>query len=321
MGDWFAWMSTGTGWASFMTLALLEIVLGIDNVIFISIAASKLPREQQAFARRVGLAAALILRIILLSMLVWLAGLTKPLFTLVGHPFSARDLILMLGGAYLVYKATLEIGDMVRAKSVEDHAGPKTKSNSLWVVIAQIAVIDVIFAVDSIVTAIGMSNDLPIMISAVVIAILVMMFASEAVSAFIDKYETTKMLALAFLLIVGMVLIADGFGYHIERAYLYAAIAFSVIVEALNILNTRKVELLLLDVTMPEIDGLELCRTIRSIGKFKDVPVIMLTAKDGLIDKVKGQFAGATHYMAKPVDREKLLPILEKYISVKEAAT
>jgi predicted tellurium resistance membrane protein TerC len=235
-------MSTGTGWASFMTLALLEIVLGIDNVIFISIAASKLPREQQAFARRVGLAAALILRIILLSMLVWLAGLTKPLFTLIGHPFSARDLILMLGGAYLVYKATLEIGEMVRAKTVEDHAGPKNKSNSLWVVIAQIAVIDVIFAVDSIVTAIGMSNELPIMISAVVIAILVMMFASEAVSAFIDKYETTKMLALAFLLIVGMVLIADGFGYHIERAYLYAAIAFSVIVEALNIFVKRRNE-------------------------------------------------------------------------------
>jgi predicted tellurium resistance membrane protein TerC len=242
VGEWFAWMSTGTGWASFMTLALLEIVLGIDNVIFISIAASKLPKEQQAFARRIGLAAALILRIILLSMLVWLAGLTKPLFSLMGHAFSARDLILMFGGFYLVYKATLEIGEMVRSKSVEDHAGPKTKSGSLWVVIAQIAVIDVIFAVDSIVTAIGMSNDLPIMISAVVIAILVMMFASEAVSAFIDKYETTKMLALAFLLIVGMVLIADGFGAHIERAYLYAAIGFSVLVEGLNVFVKRKNE-------------------------------------------------------------------------------
>ena len=242
MGEWFAWMSTGSGWASFLTLALLEIVLGIDNVIFISIAASKLPREQQAFARRVGLSAALVLRIILLSMLVWLAGLTKPLFTILAHEFSARDLILMLGGLYLIYKATLEIGEMVRSKSVEGHAGPKSKSGSLWMVIAQIAVIDVIFAVDSIVTAIGMSNDLPIMISAVVVAILVMMFASEVVSAFIDKYETTKMLALAFLLIVGMVLVADGFGYHIERAFLYAAIGFSVIVEALNIYVKRKNE-------------------------------------------------------------------------------
>lgn len=240
MGDWFAWMSTGSGWASFLTLALLEIVLGIDNVIFISIAASKLPKEQQAFARRMGLSAALILRIILLSMLVWLAGLTKPLFEVFNHPFSARDLILLLGGAYLIYKATQEIDEMVRSRGVEDHAGPKNKSGSLWVVIAQIAVIDVIFAIDSIVTAIGMSNDLPIMISAVVVAIIVMMFASEAVSAFINKYETTKMLALAFLLIVGMVLVADGFGYHIDRAYLYAAIAFSCIVEGLNIFAKRK---------------------------------------------------------------------------------
>ncbi len=242
MGDWFAWMTTGTGWASFLTLTLLEIVLGIDNVIFISIAASKLPREQQAFARRVGLSAALILRIILLSMLVWLAGLTKPLITLLGHGFSARDLILLLGGLYLIYKATQEIDEMVRAKSLADHAGPKTKSGSLWLVIAQIAVIDVIFAIDSIVTAIGMSSDLPIMISAVVIAIAVMMFASEAVSAFIEKYETTKMLALAFLLIVGMALVADGFGYHIDRAYLYAAIGFSVLVESLNIVVRRRNE-------------------------------------------------------------------------------
>ena len=242
MADWFAWMATADGWASLATLTLLEIVLGIDNVIFISIAASKLPKEQQASARRMGLALALILRVILLSMLVWLAGLTKPLFDVLGHSFSARDLILIAGGGYLLYKATLEIDDIVRSKSVEDHAGPKTKSSKLMVVIAQIAVIDVIFAIDSIVTAIGMSNNLSIMVTAVVIAIAVMMFASETVSAFIDKYETTKMLALAFLLIVGMVLVADGFGQHIERAYLYAAIAFSVVVEALNIAVKRKNE-------------------------------------------------------------------------------
>lgn len=242
MADWFAWVATADGWASLATLTLLEIVLGIDNVIFISIAASKLPKEQQASARRMGLALALILRIILLSMLVWLAGLTKPLFALLGHDFSARDLILIAGGGYLLYKATLEIDEIVRSKSVEDHAGPKTKSSKLMVVVAQIAVIDVIFAIDSIVTAIGMSNNLSIMVTAVVIAIAVMMFASEAVSAFIDKYETTKMLALAFLLVVGMVLVADGFGQHIERTYLYAAIAFSVMVEALNIAVKRKNE-------------------------------------------------------------------------------
>jgi predicted tellurium resistance membrane protein TerC len=236
----FGWMATPEGWASLLTLTLLEIVLGIDNVIFISIAASKLPREQQARARRIGLAAALVLRIVLLSMLVWLAGLTKPLFEVFKHPFSARDLILIFGGGYLLYKATIEIDEMMRSRSVDDHAGPKNKSTNMWTVIAQIAVIDVIFAVDSIVTAIGMSNDLPIMISAVVVAIIVMMFASEAVSAFIDKYETTKMLALAFLLIVGMVLVADGLGYHIERAYLYAAIGFSVMVEGLNIFVKRK---------------------------------------------------------------------------------
>jgi predicted tellurium resistance membrane protein TerC len=240
--EWFAWMATPEGWASLLTLALLEIVLGIDNVIFISIAASKLPKEQQAFARRVGLAAALILRIILLSMLVWLAGLTKPLFELFGHGFSARDLILILGGGYLLYKATLEIDEMVRARQVSDHAGPAKKSDKLLFVIAQIAVIDVIFAIDSIVTAIGMSNNLPIMITAVVIAIIVMMFASEAVSAFIDKYETTKMLALGFLLLVGMVLIADGFGQHIDRTYLYVAIGFSVLVEGLNIFAKKKNE-------------------------------------------------------------------------------
>jgi predicted tellurium resistance membrane protein TerC len=232
-------MATPEGWASLLTLTLLEIVLGIDNVIFISIAASKLPKEQQNRARRIGLAAALILRIALLSMLVWLAGLTKPLFEIMNHPFSARDLILIGGGGYLLYKATIEIDEMMRAKTVADHAGPKNKSSKMLTVIAQIAVIDVIFAIDSIVTAIGMSNNLPIMITAVVIAIIVMMFASETVSAFIDKYETTKMLALAFLLIVGMVLVADGFGLHISRIYLYVAIGFSCAVEALNIMVKR----------------------------------------------------------------------------------
>jgi predicted tellurium resistance membrane protein TerC len=240
VADVFAWMATPEGWASLLTLTVLEIVLGIDNVIFISIAASKLPREQQATARRLGLAAALVLRIILLSTLVWLAGLTKPLFSVMDHAFSARDLILMFGGGYLLYKATLEIDEMMRARHVEEHAGPKQKSAKMLTVIAQIAVIDVIFAIDSIVTAIGMSDNLPIMITAVVIAIIVMMFASEAVAAFIDKYETTKMLALAFLLIVGMVLVADGFGVHIPRTYLYVAIGFSCAVEALNIIVKRK---------------------------------------------------------------------------------
>jgi predicted tellurium resistance membrane protein TerC len=240
MPEFLSWMATPEGWASLATLTLLEVVLGIDNVIFISIAASRLPRAQQALARRIGLFLALFLRIALLSVLVWLAQLNKPLFTIMGNDISWRDIILIVGGLYLLYKATIEIDDMVRAKSLEDHAGPKRKAETMFMVIAQIAVIDVIFALDSMITAVGMTNDLPIMITAVVIAVLVMMFASEVVSNFIERYPTTKMLALAFLLIVGMVLVADGMGTHIDRAYLYAAIAFSVIVEGLNIFAKRK---------------------------------------------------------------------------------
>lgn len=236
MSEIFAWMATPAGWASLATLTLLEIVLGIDNVIFISIAASKLPKHQQAMARRVGLFLALFLRIGFLSLLVWLAALTRPLFTIVGMEISWRDIILIVGGLYLIYKATIEIDDMVRAKSIEDHAGPKKKAETFFAVVAQIAVIDVIFALDSMITAVGMTNQLPIMVIAVVIAVLVMMLASDAVSSFIERYPTTKMLALAFLLVVGMVLVADGFGYHFERAFLYAAIAFSIMVESLNVM-------------------------------------------------------------------------------------
>jgi predicted tellurium resistance membrane protein TerC len=229
-------MATPAGWASLATLTILEIVLGIDNVIFISIAASKLPKAQQAMARRVGLFLALFLRIAFLSLLVWLAALTKPLFQVGSHPVSVRDLILIVGGLYLIYKATIEIDDMVRAKSMADHAGPKKKAETFFAVVAQIAVIDVIFALDSMITAVGMTNQLPIMVIAVIIAVLVMMLASDVVSSFIERYPTTKMLALAFLFVVGMVLVADGFGYHFERTFLYVAIAFSIMVEALNVL-------------------------------------------------------------------------------------
>jgi predicted tellurium resistance membrane protein TerC len=248
----FGWMASPAGWASLATLTLLEVVLGIDNVIFISIAASKLPREQQAMARRIGLFLALFLRIALLSVLVWLAALTKPLFSLMGHDFSWRDIILIVGGLYLIYKATIEIDDMVRAKSMDDHAGPKKKAETFLGVVSQIAVIDVIFALDSMITAVGMTNQLPIMVTAVVIAVLVMMFASDMVSTFIERYPTTKMLALAFLFVVGIVLVADGFGYHFERAFLYVAIAFSVGVEALNVLAQKAREKTLAD---PRVDA------------------------------------------------------------------
>jgi predicted tellurium resistance membrane protein TerC len=233
----FGWMATPQGWASLLTLAVLEIVLGIDNVIFISIAAQALPKERQQTARRLFLA--LFLRIALLSTLVFLAQLSKPLFSVAGLDFSWRDIILISGGLYLLYKATIEIDDMVRAKTLADHAGPKRKHSAFFAVVAQIAVVDLVFALDSIITAVGMTNELPIMITAVVLAVLVMMLASDVVSHFIEENPTTKMLALTFLVMVGMALIADGFGFHVERAFLYFAIGFSVATEALNILAKR----------------------------------------------------------------------------------
>lgn len=228
------WMFTLEGWVALATLTLLEIVLGIDNVIFVSIAASKLPIAVRARARKIGLFLAMFLRIALLAFLTTLAGLTDPIFELMGRGFSWRDMILGFGGLYLVYKATIEISDMVRAKSFDEHAGPKNTNDMFLLVVAQIAIVDVVFAIDSILTAVGMTNHLPIMVAAVVIAVLVMMFASGIVSAFIEKNPTTKMLALVFLFMIGLVLIADGMGFHIERAYIYVVVIFSIVVETLN---------------------------------------------------------------------------------------
>jgi predicted tellurium resistance membrane protein TerC len=235
-------MLTPEGLMSFVTLAALEIVLGIDNVIFISIAASRLPRHRQLLARQIGLSLALILRVILLSTLVWLAGLTTPLFAIGPLDFSARDLILIGGGAYLLWKAGQETGEMLRPAA---HPGAlkgedaTAKPDLFLMVVAQIAVIDVIFAIDSIVTAVGMTNELPIMVAAVVVAIVVMMFASGVLSDFIEKNPSTKMLALVFLLVVGLVLVVEGFGVHVSKAYLYAALGFAVLVETLNVLARR----------------------------------------------------------------------------------
>jgi predicted tellurium resistance membrane protein TerC len=236
----FGWMMTPEGWATLVTLTALEVVLGIDNVIFISIAASRLPKERQLAARQLGLFLALGLRIALLSTLVWLAGLTRPLF----FGFSARDLILMLGGAYLLWKAGQETLDMVRPRPPRpsEDLGAKAAQALFLTVVAQIAVIDVIFAIDSIVTAVGMTNELPIMITAVVIAIITMMFASGVLSDFIEKNPSTKMLALVFLLVVGLVLMVEGFGFHVDRAYLYSALGFAVLVETLNVLAKRAEE-------------------------------------------------------------------------------
>jgi predicted tellurium resistance membrane protein TerC len=233
----FHWVSDPNAWVSLAILTLLEIVLGIDNVIFISILAGKLPRRQQAKARTLGLALALITRILLLLSIKWLMGLTKVLFSLAGHGFSGKDLILLAGGLFLIAKSTLEIHAKLE-QSEADHA-PEPKSGFMGVII-QIMLLDIIFSLDSVITAVGMASQLAIMIAAVVLAVAVMLLAAGAVSDFVNKYPTIKMLALAFLIMIGVVLVADGVGQHIERGYIYFAMAFSTLVEMLNLRNRKK---------------------------------------------------------------------------------
>lgn len=225
-------------WASLLTLTAMEIVLGIDNIVFISVLVSRLPVESGRRARQIGLALALFCRIILLVFLSWLIGLTEPVVTIAGHGFSWRDIVLLAGGLFLLYKATHEIHQGVEGSDSAD-AAEKPKA-SFAAVVAQIAVVDIVFSVDSIVTAIGMAEHIEIMIAAVVIAMGVMYVASGAVATFIERHPTTKMLALSFLLMIGIALMADGVGFHIPRGYIYAAMAFSAFVEALNVAARRR---------------------------------------------------------------------------------
>jgi predicted tellurium resistance membrane protein TerC len=229
--------SSPEAWAALLTLTALEIVLGIDNVIFLSVIVSRIPQAQAKRARQIGLALALVFRILLLSLLVWLIGLTQDIFTVRGIGFSWRDIILIGGGLFLIGKATHEIHTEVEAHDAEDDAAPKA-SAFLWVIL-QIIVIDLIFSLDSIVTAIGMAQDLAIMIAAVVIACLVMYLSSGPVARFVAEHPTTKMLALAFLVLIGVALVADGFKFHIPRGYIYFAIVFSAAVEFFNVLARR----------------------------------------------------------------------------------
>ncbi len=224
-------------WAALLTLTALEIVLGIDNVIFISVIVSRIPPAQAKLARQMGLALALVFRIVLLSLLVWLIGLTEPVITVANIALSWRDIILIGGGLFLIAKATHEIHAEVEAR--DEESGHKSAANAFFWIIAQIIVIDLVFSLDSIITAIGMAQDLPIMIAAVIIACLVMYLSSGPVAAFVAEHPTTKMLALAFLVLIGVALVADGFKFHIPRAYIYFAIAFSAAVEAFNILAKR----------------------------------------------------------------------------------
>jgi predicted tellurium resistance membrane protein TerC len=215
-----------------ITLTVLEIVLGIDNIIFISILAGKLPAEQQGRARRVGLAGAMLTRIGLLAVLAWLIGLTAPLFHLLGRPFSGRDLILIAGGLFLLFKATREIHEGLEGDA--GHAGTRVRA-SFASVVGQIMLLDIVFSLDSVITAVGMAQHLWVMIVAVALAVGVMMFAAAPISTFVHRHPTVKMLALSFLLMIGVALIADGLGQHIRKAYIYFAMGFSVMVEMLNL--------------------------------------------------------------------------------------
>lgn len=227
-------------WISFFALAALEIVLGIDNVIFLSIVTEKLPTNQAKRARQIGLALALVFRIFMLLTIFWIIGLTQPLFTLFEVGFSIRDLILMAGGLFLLVKATQEIHGEIEGEDVEEEAKASAANVAFGAVIAQIVVIDAIFSIDSIVTAVGMVERVEVMIAAVIVAIGIMYIASEPTAAFIERHPSTKMLALTFLMLVGVALVADGFHFHIPRGYIYFAMAFAAATEIFNIMAIRR---------------------------------------------------------------------------------
>ncbi|MBA2276613.1 MAG: TerC family protein [Chloroflexia bacterium] len=226
------WLTSPEVWSALITLTALEIVLGIDNIVFISILAGKLPPEQQARARLVGLSAAMIMRILLLFSISWVIGLTEPWFAILDHDFSGRDLILLGGGLFLLAKSTMEIHEKLEGS--EEHGESRTAASFTGVII-QIMLLDIVFSLDSVITAVGMADDLPVMVAAVVIAVGVMMVGAGPISAFVDQHPTVKMLALSFLLLIGMSLVAEGFHQHIPKGYIYAAMAFSILVEVLNL--------------------------------------------------------------------------------------
>ncbi|MGH7853077.1 MAG: TerC family protein [Candidatus Binatia bacterium] len=226
------WITSPEAWIAFGTLLALEIVLGIDNVVFISILAAKLPANQQAKARYLGLALAMVTRIILLFSISWMVRLTAPLFTVFAHEISGRDLILIVGGLFLIAKSTHEIHQ--KLEGAEGHASARV-APTFTSVITQILLLDVVFSLDSVITAVGMVDQIGIMVSAVVIAVIVMIAFAGAIGRFVERHPTVKMLALSFLLLIGMTLMAEGFDQHISKGYIYSAMAFSVFVEILNL--------------------------------------------------------------------------------------
>jgi len=240
LAEYLGFLSTPAGWAALVTLVTMEVVLGIDNLIFISILTNKLPASQQARARRIGIGAALILRLALLFTISIIVQLKDPIFEAFGHGFSWRDIILIAGGLFLVWKATKEIHHTVDPDDGKENIGGKVAQLTMGAAIVQILILDLVFSVDSIITAVGMTDEIAIMVIAVVAAVTVMLLAADPLSRFIAANPTIVMLALGFLLMIGMTLIADGFGFHVPKGYIYAAMGFSALVEALNMLARRK---------------------------------------------------------------------------------
>lgn len=225
-------------WLSLVTLSVMEIVLGIDNVIFISLVTSKLPASQQNKARRLGLVLALFIRVILLSFISYIVNeMTEAVITVFGHDLSWRDIILLAGGLFLLYKSTIEIYELLESGG-DEHS--KKINPTFWNVVLQVILIDIVFSFDSIITAVGLAQDLPIMIAAVIISMIIMLFFSGAISKFIDKHPSIKLLALAFLLTIGLLLVAESFGQHVSKGYVYFAMAFSILVELLNMRMRKK---------------------------------------------------------------------------------
>lgn len=231
------WIADPQTWIAFLTLTVLELVLGIDNIIFISILSGKLPEEEQPRARYIGLALALVMRVLLLMSLSWVIGLTEPLFAVGGQEVSGRDLVLLIGGLFLIAKSTHEIHGSLEGQEGE---GSRKVYSGFTSVIIQIMLLDIVFSLDSVITAVGMVSNLWIMISAVVVSIIAMMFFAGTIGAFVQRHPTIKMLALAFLLLIGVTLIAEGLHQHISKGYIYFAMAFSVFVEILNIRLRKK---------------------------------------------------------------------------------
>lgn len=232
--------SDPAAWLALLTLTVMELVLGIDNLLFISVLSNKLPEEERSFARRVGIAAALLLRLALLWTIVWIVHLTEPLFEIFGNPFSWRDLILIAGGLFLVWKATTEIHNAVDPDEGPDRLNPRVAATSVAAVVGQILVLDMVFSVDSILTAVGMTEHVSIMVIAILITVAAMLLAADPLANFIHGNPTIVMLVLAFLMLIGTVLIADGFGVHVPRGYIYAAMAFSAFVEGLNMMARKR---------------------------------------------------------------------------------